>query len=152
MPLHFVQWVYWSAASINIFGVFLLSKGLSNSILMNEDPTLFSSFGLCMIMIWGGCYYACTDSARSHYEIGIIFAIEKTAYVVMWFRWVFGETTSLFDLIQQDLFAGIFYAIYGIIDFSYALLFIYIAYHVYHSTKSEEKLKNSNELRSFGDD
>ena len=131
MSINFTLWEYWSAALINTVGVLLLSKGLSNSTLMETDPILFGPFGLCMIMVWGGCYYACADSAHSNPKIGLIFTLEKMIYVGMWMMWITDDTPSLDSLYQRDLFAGLFYTIYGVIDFSYALLFGYTAYKSY---------------------
>ena len=103
MSINFTLWVYWSAALINTVGVLFLSKGFSNSTLMETDPILFGPFGLCMIMVWGGCYYACADSASSNPKIGLIFTLEKIIYVGMWIMWITGDTPSLDSLYHPYL-------------------------------------------------
>ena len=136
------QWVYWSAAFVNTIGVLILSKGFTNSTLMEIDPTVFGPFGLCMIMIWGGCYYACSDSAPSNPKIGLIFTLEKCVYFTLWIQWINGNSTPLAEIYQKDLFAGLFYTIYGLIDAGYALMFSYTAYKAY------TKINTSTEILS----
>ena len=117
---------YYTAALTNTVGVLIFTKGLTNQALMSADPVLFSRFGLVMIMVWGLCYFACAQSARSEVKISLVFAIEKLAYVISWivllqsdFEWG--------ALFEQDLLAGIFYSIYGVVDGVYLLLFLYCA-------------------------
>ena len=131
MQISTTQWIYWSAALVNTVGVLVLSKGLSNSTLMETDPILFGPFGLCMLMVWGGCYYACSESAPYNPKIGLIFTLEKLVYFVLWIQWINGESPPLAELYQRDLFAGLFYTIYGLIDVGYAGLFSYTAYKAY---------------------
>ena len=137
MQRSITQWIYWSAALVNTLGVLILSKGLNNSVLMDVDPTLFSSFGLCMIMIWGVCYYACSESAPYNPKIGLIFTLEKLVYVTMWIQWINGDTPSLEEIYERDFFAGVFYSIYGLIDAGYALLFSYTSYVAFRDLHSD---------------
>ena len=135
MSNRFILWVYWSAALVNTVGVLILSKGLSNQTLMKTDPLLFGPFGLCMIVVWGLCYYACAESALISPKIGLVFTLEKLMYVTMWIGWMRGDY-SLKDVYQDDLFAGVFYSIYGVIDLIYACLFLYTAYRAHQIQQS----------------
>ena len=77
-------YIYYSAAFANTIGVLFFTKGLTNQTLMQTDPTLFSRFGLGMIMMWGVCYYACAQAAYHYRSISLAFALEKLIYVCMW--------------------------------------------------------------------
>lgn len=126
MP-RFIQTVYFSAAFVNTFGLLLLSKGLTNHTLIDTDPTLFSSFGLGMIIMWGVCYFACAHAAENWSRISLAFALEKSIYFVAWLCFI--QSPIDWDLLyQQDLFAGIFYSLYGVVDGLFMCLFITCAY------------------------
>ena len=124
---NYLVMIYYSAALVNTVGVLLLSYGLTNQTLMETDPTLFSGFGLVMIMIWGLCYYACAQAARTYRGISLVFGLEKLVYCVLWINFVQGDV-SWSELYERDLFAGLFYSIYGIIDGFYMSLFFVCAY------------------------
>lgn len=120
--------IYYSAAFINIIGVLFLSKGFTNQTLIQTDATLFSRFGLCMIILWGFCYFVCAPAAHQYPSISIVFAMEKLVYLVMWIHFIQGPV-QWSTLYEQDLFAGIFYSIYGLIDGVFMLLFVYSAHY-----------------------
>ena len=41
------------AGAVNIGGILLFSKGLTNAYLKELDPQVFSTFGLVGILLWG---------------------------------------------------------------------------------------------------
>ena len=129
--------IYYSAAFVNTVGVLFFTRGLTNQTLMETDPALFSRFGFVMIMMWGICYYACTHAAYTHRSISLSFALEKLIYVCMWVSFISGPVDWA-QLYERDLFAGVFYCIYGVIDAIYLLLFLYCAYQ---ASCSREELK-----------
>ncbi|MDA7863098.1 hypothetical protein N9953_02090 [Akkermansiaceae bacterium] len=45
-----------AAVAMNIGGVLLFSKGLTNEAINEADPVVMSNFGLVMIMVWGLAY------------------------------------------------------------------------------------------------
>ena len=95
---------------------------------MQTDPTLFSRFGLGMIMMWGVCYYACAQAAYHYRSISLAFALEKLIYVCMWILFL-QSPVDWAELYQKDFLAALFYSIYGVVDGVYLLLFMYCAYH-----------------------
>lgn len=134
MAFKIIPSVYYTAAFANTIGVLIFTKGLTNQTLINSHPTLFSQFGIIMVMVWGLCYLACTQAAQVQKRISLIFALEKCVYLISWVLLL----QSDFDwesLYQQDVLAGLFYSIYGVVDGIYMLLFLYCAYTV-HKTKS----------------
>lgn len=110
---------------INVGGMLLFSKGLSNELLMATDPVLFSLPGCLSIILWGLAYIACRNAVFTAPYIALVFALEKLLYVVIWGIWLsqFGHTLP--HLFEQDLLTGLFYAIYGANDALFMLLFIY---------------------------
>lgn len=109
---------------MNIMGVLIFSRALTNSAINNADPVVMSNFGLVMIVVWGLAYLAAASIASSIRWLAGAFALEKLVYVVVWVRWL--SVNSLTDLYAKDVFAGIFYSIYGINDLVFMLFFTYI--------------------------
>lgn len=109
------------AALMNIGGVLIFSRAFTNVAINNADPIVMSNFGLLMIAVWGLAYLgAATISLDIKWLMGA-FAVEKLVYVVVWTMW--HSENSLAQLYATDIFAGIFYSIYGINDFLFMLFF-----------------------------
>ena len=85
---------------------------------------VMSSFGLIMIMVWGLAYLAAAFTQANLKWFAAAFAIEKLVYVVCWVTWI--NSHSLSDVYQQDLFAGIFYSVYGVNDAIFMLFFVWV--------------------------
>ena len=113
-----------AAGLMNIGGVLLFSRGLTNTAINNADPIVMSNFGLLMIILWGLAYLGAATVTSSIKWLGAGFAIEKLVYVVVWVRWMLDN--SLSSLYSTDFMAGIFYSIYGINDFVFMLFFAWI--------------------------
>lgn len=110
-----------AAALMNIGGVVIFSRAFSNVAINNADPIVMSNFGLVMIVVWGLAYLgAAAISSNIKWLVGA-FAIEKLVYVVVWMRWHLEN--SLAQLYSTDVFAGVFYSIYGLNDFVFMLFF-----------------------------
>ena len=110
-----------AAAVMNISGVLIFSRAFTNVAINNADPAVMSNFGLVMIAVWGLAYLG---AAAIHSNIKWLmgaFAIEKLVYVVVWVMW--HSQNNLTQLYSIDVFAGIFYSIYGINDFVFMLFF-----------------------------
>ena len=115
--------IFLSAAFANIVGVLVFCKGFTNTTLNNADPTLFSNFGLLMIMVWGLTYLAAARYTPKVPLIALAFAIEKAVYVMCWIRWMNNHKDEIPTIFAEDAFAGLFLSIYGGVDFIYMLLF-----------------------------
>ena len=108
----------------NILGVLLCSKGLTNDVMMDTQPGVMGFFGLIAIMLWGLGYIAVSKSySHVRWLVGV-FVIEKLAYVIAWTSFIASQ--SLEGVYEQDVFAGIFYTIYGANDFVFMLFFAYV--------------------------
>jgi hypothetical protein len=111
------------AAFLN-FSVLLFSRGFTNSAINEADPIVMSNFGLLMIVMWGVAYLAAATVTSNIKWIAGAFALEKLIYVVAWVKWLLGN--SLEKVYSADLFAGLFYSIYGVNDFLFMIFFAWV--------------------------
>ena len=109
------------AALMNIGGVLLFSRAFTNDAINQADPVVMSNFGLLMIVVWGLAYLGAAFIQGNLRWLGAAFAVEKLVYVVAWGLWM--STHSLGAVYEQDLFAGVFYSIYGLNDLAFMLFF-----------------------------
>ncbi|TMN84658.1 MULTISPECIES: hypothetical protein [unclassified Pseudoalteromonas] len=112
------------AAGMNISGVLLFSRFFTNPVINELDPVVMSNFGLLMIVIWGLAYLASAFITSNIKWLAGAFVIEKLVYVVTWLLWL--ANNNLSNVYDKDLFAGIFYSIYGINDFVFMVFFAWV--------------------------
>lgn len=113
-----------AAAMMNIGGVLLFSRALTNTTINEFDPVVMSNFGLLMIMVWGLAYLGAAFISTNMKWLAAAFAVEKLVYVAVWLMWI--TSNSLTAVYEQDLFAGIFYSIYGLNDFVFMIFFAWV--------------------------
>lgn len=121
MNRSFINFGLIAAAVMNISGVLIFSRGFTNSTINNADPLLMSNFGLLMIVVWGLAYLSATKINSNIKWLAGVFALEKLIYFVFWVLWLLGN--SLEDVYSKDVFAGVFYSIYGVNDLVFMLFF-----------------------------
>ncbi|TKB48838.1 hypothetical protein FCL40_09345 [Ferrimonas sediminicola] len=122
-----------AAGIINIAGVLLFSRGLTNDTLWQWDPVLFSPFGLLLIMLWGGAYIAASSRYLQLPGLSLVFAAEKLLYVVAWCVWLSNHGSQLPQLFEQQWLTGLFFSVYGLNDALFMLIFLYAFYRARHS-------------------
>lgn len=111
-----------AAAIMNIGGALVFSRAFTNVAINDADPVVMSNFGLVMIVVWGLAYLgAATIKSKIKWLAGA-FALEKLVYVVVWVMWL--SKNSLAPLYSEDLFAGLFFSIYGVNDLLFMLFFL----------------------------
>ncbi len=110
-----------AAALMNIGGILLFSKAFTNTAINNADPVVMSNFGLLMIVVWGFAYLGAAFIKSNVTWLAAAFAVEKLVYVIAWLLWF--SQNSLGVVFDTDIFAGIFYSIYGLNDFVFMLFF-----------------------------
>lgn len=115
-----------AAGVMNIGGVLLFSRVFTNIAINRADPVVMSNFGLLMILVWGLAYFGAAAITSNIKWLAGAFALEKLAYVVVWVRWLSGN--SLTQLYSEDLFAGVFFSIYGANDLVFMLFFASISF------------------------
>lgn len=115
-----------AAGIMNIFGVLLFSRLFTNTAINEADPVVMSNFGLLMIAVWGLAYLGAATIVTSVKWLAGAFAIEKLVYVLVWAMW--HSNNSLAALFTKDLFAGVFYGIYGLNDLFFMLFFAWVFY------------------------
>lgn len=111
------------AAFMN-FSVLIFSRGFTNVAINNADPVVMSNFGLVMIVVWGLAYLAAATVSTNIKWLAGTFAVEKLVYGVVWIKWLLEN--SLATVYSTDIFAGIFYSIYGINDLVFMAFFTYV--------------------------
>ena len=109
------------AALMNIGGVLLFSRAFTNDAINQADPVVMSNFGLLMIVVWGLAYLGAAFIQGNIRWLAAALAVEKLVYVVVWGLWIANH--SLGAVYEQDLFAGVFYSIYGLNDLAFMLFF-----------------------------
>ncbi|CAH1538655.1 conserved membrane hypothetical protein [Vibrio owensii] len=123
-----------ASGMINIVAVLVFSRVFTNSVINEFDPVVMSNFGLLMIMVWGFVFLGASQVTQGIKWIAGAFALEKLVYVVAWVLWFKDNDLGL--VYEQDLFAGIFYSIYGLNDFAFMLFFFWVFLSQNSSTKS----------------
>ena len=113
-----------AAALMNISGVLVFSRAFTNLAVNDADPVVMSNFGLLMIVVWGLAYLSAATITSNIRWLAAAFALEKLVYVVVWIKWL--SANSLAELYSKDLFAGVFYSIYGLNDFVFMLFFAFV--------------------------
>ncbi|MBA4213082.1 MAG: hypothetical protein C0449_08380 [Polaromonas sp.] len=113
-----------AAGLMNIGGVLVFSRGFTNTAINQADPVVMSNFGLLMIVVWGLAYLGAATVTSSIRWIAGAFAVEKLVYVVVWCKWL--SANSLAELYAKDLFAGVFFSIYGANDLVFMLFFAWV--------------------------
>lgn len=120
----FIKNGFIAAGLMNIGGVLLFSRGFTNSAINNADPVVMSNFGLLMIAVWGMAYLGAAGISANIKWLAAAFAVEKLVYVVVWAMWL--SNNSLPQLYAKDLFAGVFFSIYGVNDCVFMLFFAWV--------------------------
>ncbi|WP_340676245.1 hypothetical protein [Paraperlucidibaca sp.] len=121
-------------AAIMNFSVLIFSRGFTNVAINDADPIVMSNFGLLMIVMWGIAYLSAATVISNIKWVAGAFALEKLIYVVVWINWLLGN--SLEAVYSTDIFAGIFYSIYGLNDLFFMLFFAWVFMSSSHKIKS----------------
>lgn len=115
-----------TAGVMNIAGVLLFTRLFTNIAINEADPVVMSNFGLVMIAVWGLAYLGIAAIGANVKWLAAAFAFEKLVYVLAWAMW--HSKNSVSALFTTDLFAGVFYSIYGLNDFFFMLFFVWVFY------------------------
>lgn len=114
---------FYAAAAFNIVGMAVFSKLLTNDVLFDTDPGLFSKQGCALVVIWGLAYLAQSASWRAAPWVSAVFAIEKVFFAGAWLLWMMRDAHRLPEIAAADPLAGAFYGLYGIGDGLFAVFF-----------------------------
>ncbi|WP_299671325.1 hypothetical protein [uncultured Polaribacter sp.] len=108
----------------NIVAVLLLSRFFTNEFIPKYDNVVMSNFGLLMIVVWGFAYISVAKDYAKVKWLVAVFAVEKLIYGIIWIIWRLENDVSA--IFNEDMMAGIFYAIYGLNDLLFFLFFTYV--------------------------
>lgn len=109
------------AGIANVGGILFFSKFFTNTAMAEASPVVMSNFGQLMIIVWGFAYISVMNSYESVPWLSLLFTVEKLIYVITWVLWF--QNNDLTLLYTKDLFAGMFYTVYGLNDFLSMLFF-----------------------------
>lgn len=121
-----VRKIFWVAAAVNLLGVPLLTRMFTNQAIVRLDPHLFSTPSLILIVIWGLAYLAASPIYHQAPYLSLAFAGEKLFYGTQWFLWLVSDRPAFGEIWKTDLFAGVWYSIYGVVDSVFGLFFLYV--------------------------
>ena len=111
-------------AGLMNLSVLIFSRFFTNPTITEFDPSVMSNFGLLMICIWGLAYISVAKKFQYVKWLVGIFAIEKLIYGCIWTTWMLNSTIS--DVYDKDIMAGLFYSIYGINDWIFFIFFLIV--------------------------
>lgn len=111
-------------AALMNFSVLIFSRGFTNNAITEADPVVMSNFGLLMIVMWGLAYLSAANITTNIKWLAATFAVEKLIYGLVWVNWHLQN--SITEVFASDLFAGIFYSIYGLNDFAFMAFFAWV--------------------------
>lgn len=118
------------AGAVNVFGMLVVSKLFTNSLLHATDPAVFSWLGQVAIVLWGVAYWAVAERYRHVPYLVLVFFIEKMVYAATWILWLMQTSHSLTSIASESLMTAIFFGVYGAGDFAFALFFGWVAFNV----------------------
>jgi hypothetical protein len=118
-----MAWGFWAAATYNIAGMLIFSKVLTNTVMFEADPLMFSRTGCLLVMVWGLAYLAQSFSWRTGPAVSAVFALEKAIFAGWWVLWLANHAGEIPALLQNDFFAGAFYSVYGLGDAAFMVFF-----------------------------
>ena len=118
------------AGAVNVFGMLVVSKLFTNSLLNSTDPAAFSWLGQVAIVLWGLAYWAVAQAFRHAPYLVVVFFIEKMVYTVCWLVWLLQTGHSLTSIASESLMTAIFFAMYGAGDLAFGLFFGWVALKV----------------------
>ena len=118
------------AGAVNVFGMLVVSKLFTNSLLNATDPAVFSWLGQVAIVLWGLAYWAVAQAFRHVPYLVIVFFIEKMVYTVCWLVWLLQKGHSLTSIASESPMTAIFFGMYGAGDLAFGLFFGWVALDV----------------------
>ena len=121
------------AGATNVFGMLVVSKLFTNSLLSATDPAVFSWLGQVAIVLWGLAYWAVAQAYRHVPYLVLVFCIEKMVYAVIWLLWLLQHGHSLTSIASESSMTAMFFAVYGAGDFAFGLFFGWVALRVLKS-------------------
>lgn len=123
----FARKVSLAGGLVNLSGALLFSHGFTNTYLTSLFPQAFSNFGWICVMLWGLAYIA-AGLREPNPVLYAVFALEKAVYGVSWIWWMLAFGAQMPTVFQTSATTGAFFALYGIIDWSFGFCFARIAW------------------------
>lgn len=114
---------YVLAGLVNVVGMGLFSRGLTNGYLGELFPEVLGRFGIVCIMLWGLAYLSVARKPQAVPMLSLVFALEKLIYVGTWIVWMSRHAEELPKIWGRDPMTATFFVIYGPNDFLFGAFF-----------------------------
>ena len=124
---HHIKIGFLIAAAFNILGMGIFTHGLTNRVLFETDPEMFSVPGCVLVMTWGLAYAAQSRTWLVAPGVTAVFAVEKLIFAGWWVRWMILHAGELGAIRQRSALAGAFYGAYGLGDAAFMVFFAWAA-------------------------
>ena len=111
------------AAAFNIIGMLVVSKFLTNPLLAETDPVVYSLMGQIAVILWGFAYLAVARSYRAVPYLLLVFCAEKIVYFGAWLLWLSTKGHTLPQIEALSPATAGFFMTYGAGDGLFAIFF-----------------------------
>lgn len=118
------------ASAYNVAGMLIFSQAFTNSRMTALDPDVFSWIGMVAVVLWGCAYGAVAQIYQRAPYLVLLFGIEKLIYTGAWLSWMGKHASRLPGLFSESPLTALFFAIYGVGDFVFAVFFLWVAVRV----------------------
>lgn len=115
------SYIFILAGLYNLAGILVPTRFFTDQTIAQVDPVVFSWLGQVGIILWGLAYLSVSRHFFKVPQLVAVFAIEKAVYVVAWLTWLTNH-----QLAEAGNLQG-FFAIYGLGDLVFGLLFAILA-------------------------
>lgn len=115
------SYIFILAGLYNLAGILVPNRFFTDQTMASVDPVVFSWLGQVGIILWGLAYLSVSRRFFKLPQLVTVFAIEKSVYVVAWLTWLTHHQLSEAGVLQS------FFAIYGLGDLIFGLLFAIVA-------------------------
>ena len=117
--------VFVMAGMANIVTILIATRAFTDPLISQVDPSVFSTPGLVLIMVWGLAYLTIAPIWWKIPRMCLVFMLEKLVYVVCWILWISKQHDQLPGLWDINWQIALFYGGYGIVDTAFSLFFFW---------------------------
>jgi len=137
------------SAFVNVFGMLVATRGYTTAHLLEEQqPSVFSFPSVLLVQLWGLAFLATAsrfehnaimcatfvaEKVRPQWRLPVLVWFRPTClcvlsypqvlYTLCWLSYMSREETDLAALWRRDWLTGLFFTVYGINDFFFAVVF-----------------------------
>ncbi|HOP62371.1 MAG TPA: hypothetical protein PK358_09670 [Spirochaetota bacterium] len=134
MSKNTIKTIFWSAGLFNIGAGLIFSLLFTNPYPARYYPSVFSDFGLIIIMLWGLAYISVSSTYMHVRGLMLIFTIEKLIYFITWIWFLVDKGSMLPGILSESFITGLALSSYGSVDFLFGCFFAWVWFKGYKVT------------------